>query len=355
MSRVRSLSVVVAALCGVAVLGGLVASRDARNNGGDARHGHDSSPESVRLGYLPNLTNAIAIVGIDEGTYRRALRPTKLETQVFNAGPDAALALMSGAIDAAYLGPSPVINAFIHSNGEAIRVVSGAASGGAALVVREGIDTPEQLRGRTVATPQLGGTQDVALRWWLEKNGLETSPEGGGDVEILPQKNGQTIAAFRQGILDGAWLPEPWASRLVAEGGAHVLVDERELWPEGQDVTNVLAVRTELLEQHPDIVRRLLEGQAEAADYIGVHPQQAQQLVNRSIDRITGQTLPPEVVDAAWARIDFGPDLSPDAFVESARRAKSVGLLPSVDLDGLVDLRLLDQVRAAQRRATVNR
>lgn len=338
---------VAVAVVGVTAIALMVAhGRDAETES------EDSQPTSLRLGYQPNLTHAPALVGIEEGTFQRSLGRTRLEPQPFNAGPDAALALMSGAIDAAYLGPSPVVNAYVHSDGEALRVVAGATSGGAALVVRKGIASPADLRGATIATPQLGGTQDVALRWWLAANGMATDPEGGGVAEIRPQKNGQTIAAFRQGILDGAWLPEPWASRLVVEAGAHVLVDERDLWPTGQDLTTVLVVRTRLLEQHPDLVERLLRGQVAATDFIDRHPEEAEELSNRAIAKVTGERLSAEVLSSAWRRLGFGESLDPDALVESAARANSVGLLPSVDLERLIDLRILGRIRAAAPHAT---
>lgn len=302
-------------------------------------------PPAVRLGYMPNLTHATALVGIERGSYQRALGGVRLETRAFNAGPDAALALLSGAVDAAYLGPNPAINAFVHSDGQALRVVAGATSGGAALVVRKGIDTPRDLDGATLATPQLGGTQDIALRWWLSTHGIDSTPEGGGVVHILPQKNGQALSAFRQGILDGAWVPEPWASRLVLEEGAHVLVDERELWPAGQDVTTVLAVRTDFLQQHPDLVRRLIAGQVAANRLIVAHPEESQRLAVRAIERITGEVSPPDVVAAAWSRLRFADDLDAASLSESARRASTVGLLQRVDLHGLVDLRSLSAVR----------
>lgn len=304
-----------------------------------------SMPRVVRLGYLPNLTHATALVGIERGSYRRALSGVRLETRAFNAGPDAALALISGAVDAAYLGPNPAINAFLHSDGEALRVVAGATSGGASLVVRQGIHTPEDLKGARLATPQLGGTQDVALRWWLSTHGIDSTTEG-SVVQILPQKNGQTVSAFRQGILDGAWVPEPWASRLVREAGAHVLVDERELWPEGRDVTTVLAVRTDFLHQHPDLVRRLIEGQVAVNRFIVAHPEESRRSAVRAIERITGEVSAPDVVDAAWGQLSFADDLDVASLSESARRAHAVGLLPRTDLDGLVDLRMLHAARS---------
>ncbi len=190
---------------------------------------------------------------------------TTLETTVFNAGPAAVEALFAGAIDASYIGPNPAINAFVKSNGDAIRIVSGATSGGAQLVVRDTITSAADLKGKTLSTPQLGNTQDVALRAWLADEGLSTDTQGGGDVSIVPQENAQTLDQFKAGAIDGAWLPEPWASRLV-DAGAVVLVDEKDLWPDGEFVTTHLIVATQFLADHPQTVKALLEGHIEAVD-----------------------------------------------------------------------------------------
>ncbi|MBL8976754.1 MAG: ABC transporter substrate-binding protein, partial [Myxococcales bacterium] len=193
--------------------------------------GGGSSEPSLRLGYFPNITHAAALVGVSDGIFARQLGAIKLETFTFNAGPAAIEALLSGSLDASYVGPNPAINAFVKSRGEAVRIIAGATSGGAFLVVRPEISSAADLRGQAVASPQLGGTQDVALRSWLATQGLKTDTSGGGDVSVVPQENAQTLERFRDGKLAGAWVPEPWASRLVLEGGGKVLVDERDLWP----------------------------------------------------------------------------------------------------------------------------
>ena len=220
--------------------------------------------DELRLGYFANVTHAAALIGVQEGLFADELGDTKLTTQVFNAGPDEVEALFAGALDAAYIGPSPTINAYGQSDGDAIRIIAGAASGGAQLVVRDGIDSPADLKGTTLASPQLGNTQDVALRTWLTEQGLENSVEGGGDVTIAPTANSDVLNLFQTGELDGAWVPEPYASRLVLEGGGHVLVNEKDLWPDGEFVTTHLIVRTEFLEKYPDTVAALLRGHVAA-------------------------------------------------------------------------------------------
>ena len=155
--------------------------------------------------------------------------------------------MFADAIDITFIGPNPAINAYAKSNGEAVRVISGSTSGGAFLVVRPDINTAQDLKGKKIATPSLGNTQDVALRAWLKSNGLATDTAGGGDVSVVPQENAQTLETFIAGTIDGAWVPEPWATRLIQDGGAKVLVDERDLWPDGKYVTTHLLVATKFL------------------------------------------------------------------------------------------------------------
>jgi NitT/TauT family transport system substrate-binding protein len=302
----------------------------------------------LRLGYFPNVTHATAVVGIQNGIVAEALgTDVALQPQFFSAGPEVVEAIFSDALDASYIGPNPAINAFVRSQGEAIRIIAGSTSGGAALVVREGIDSPEELAGGTLATPQLGNTQDVALRAWLADQGFVTDLEGGGDVSILPQPNGQALEAFIAGEIDGAWVPEPWATRMVVEGGGSVLVDERDLWPDGAFVTTHLIVATRFLEEHPDVVKRLLEGHVQATEYVLADPQEAQQIVGDAIAEITGVAMPPPILAAAWENLTFTVDPIASSLLQSAANAKAVGLLDSDDLDGIYALDLLDQVLAA--------
>jgi NitT/TauT family transport system substrate-binding protein len=294
------------------------------------------------------VTHATAIVGIQNGILAQALgTDVTLKPQAFNAGPEVVEAIFSDALDASYIGPNPAINAFVRSQGEAIRIIAGSTSGGAALVVREGIDSPEELAGGTLATPQLGNTQDVALRAWLADQGFVTDLEGGGDVSILPQPNGQALEAFIAGEIDGAWVPEPWATRMVVEGGGSVLVDERDLWPDGAFVTTHLIVATRFLEEHPGVVKRLLEGHVQATEYVLADPQEAQQIVGDAIAEITGVAMPPPILAAAWENLTFTVDPIASSLLQSAANAKAVGLLDSDDLDGIYALDLLDQVLAA--------
>lgn len=315
----------------------------------------DNAPLTLRLGYFPNLTHAPALVGVGKGFFSSALGSSvTLETHTFNAGPEAVTALLSNSLDATFMGPNPTINAYAQSHGKAVRVIAGATSGGALLVVRSDITSAAQLKGKKIADPQLGGTQDIAFRWYLKNNGFHPDTVGGGDVSVLPQDNAQTLTAFKQGQIDGAWVPEPWASRLVVEGGGGVLVDERDLWPQGKFVTTNLVVRTDFLRAHPKRIRALLEGLYQAVAYLNANPAAAQQLTNEAVAQITGKKLAEGVVAAAWPHLSFTLDPLAPTLRVSADHAQSLGLLNPVDLRGLYDLAPLNQVLASHGQPAVS-
>jgi NitT/TauT family transport system substrate-binding protein len=318
--------------------------------GGDGSASADSgggAAEELRLGYFANLTHAAGVIGVQEGLIEDELGDTKLSTQVFNAGPDEVEALFAGALDAAYIGPSPTVNAYGQSDGDAVRIIAGAASGGAQLVVRQGIDSSADLEGTTLASPQLGNTQDVALRTWLTGEGLENSVDGTGDVTIVPTPNADTLNLFKAGDVDGAWLPEPWASRLVLEAGAEVLVDERDLWPDGEFVTTHLIVRTEFLEQHPGTVSALLRGHVAAVTFATDDAAAAKASINEGLQAAGSDAIPAEVLDRAWEELTPTYDPIASALKESAADGFAAGTTETeVDLAGIYDLRLLNEVLA---------
>jgi NitT/TauT family transport system substrate-binding protein len=300
---------------------------------------------ALRLGYFPNVTHAPAIVAFKSGVLAEKLGSgTTLTTTPFDTGTTASEALLSDSIDATFIGPNPAINAFAISNGEAIRIVSGATSGGAFLVVKPEITNVQDLRGRKVASPSLGNTQDVALRAWLKANGLTTTKEGGGDVSVVPQQNSQTLETFIAGEIDGAWVPEPWATRLIDEGGGKVLVDERDLWPEGQYVTTHLMVRTDYLQKYPGTVKALVEAELAAQQLIESDPAQAQTLVNEQIESDTGKAIGQELLETSWGNLEFTMDPIASSLQKSAEDATSLELLDPVDLNGIYDLTILNQV-----------
>jgi NitT/TauT family transport system substrate-binding protein len=307
---------------------------------------------TLRLGYFANLTHATALVGVGEGFFQRGLGTTMLTTRIFSAGPDEISALLTGAIDAAYVGPSPAINGFAKSHGQALRIIAGATTGGAELVVRPSITSIAQLRGSTLATPQLGNTQDVALRYFLAGNGLSTSVTG-GDVTIEPTANPTTLTLYADGRLDGAWLPEPYASELVAEGG-HVLVDERGRWPDGQFATTDLVMSTAYLTAHPQAAAGLLRGQVAANAWIHAQPEQARALVNAQLKKLTGKALNAGVLARAWTEMAVTDDPLAATLAAEEEHAVSAGLLRHADLTGLLDLTPLNTDLRAVGRTTVS-
>lgn len=313
-----------------------------------------SKPVTLRLGYFPNVTHAPAIIGVQNGTFKKDLGSNvTLKTSTFNAGSDVVTAILAGALDASFVGPNPAINAYQKTNGK-IRVVSGTASAGAFLVVKPGINSAADLKGKKVATPQLGNTQDVALRTWLKDHGLTTTTTGGGDVSVVPQDNATTLTTFESGAISGAWVPEPWATRLVKEGGGKVLVDESTLWPKGQFTTTALIVTTSFLDAHPDVVQHLIEGVDDANALIKSNPSQAAQLVSDGIKAVTGKPLATDLVTASFRHITFTLDPIASSLQTSADHAKALGFLQSSELGNIFDLTLANKVLKARGEPTVS-
>lgn len=313
------------------------------------------SKVTLRLGYFPNITHATAIVGLEKGIFARNLgQRVELKSQPFNAGPLAVEALFAGGLDAAFIGPNPAINAFAKSNGEAIKIISGSTSGGAYFVVQSGINGAADLKGKRVASPQAGNTQDVALRSWLGGKSLRVKGGEKPDVEILPQENAQTLETFKTGAIAGAWVPEPWASRLVLEAGGKVLVDEKDLWTDGKYVTTHLIVRTEFMEEHPDVVEALIRGQVEANDFVNANSEEAKTVAGAAIAKVTGKALPKEVVDRAWNNLTFTVDPIPASLEKSAKVAAQLGFIDKVDLKGIYDVTYLNKVLKETGKSAIN-
>ena len=309
---------------------------------------------TVRVGAFPNITHAQAMVGKANGWFDKAMGPTvKVQWTSFNAGPSAMEALFAGAIDMTYVGPNPAINGYVRSNGEALRVVAGAASGGASLIVRNdsGIQGPQDFHGKRVASPQFGNTQDVALRNWLKKNGLKTNDRG-GDVQIVPMANPDQLTLFLKKDLDAAWAPEPWATRLVHEGNGRLLVDERSLWPNGQFVIGLLVVNQKFLKAHPELVKNWIRAHVELTDWVNAHPAEAKKLLNEQIQRETNKALPADVLNEAFSRLQPTYDPLHAALNTAAQQAFEDGFLGRrmPDLSGLYDLTLLNEVLAEKKR-----
>jgi NitT/TauT family transport system substrate-binding protein len=316
-----------------------------------------SAQTTIRVGAFPNITHAQAMVGKASGWFEKAMGPqVKVQWTSFNAGPSAIEALFGGAIDMTYVGPNPAINGYVRSNGEAVRVVSGAASGGASLIVRNdsGIQKPEDFHGKRVASPQFGNTQDVALRNWLKSHGMKSNDKG-GDVQIIPMANPDQLTLFLKKDLDAAWAPEPWATRLIHEGNGRLLVDERTLWPNGQFVIGLLVVNPKFLKNHSDVVKNWIRANVELTDWINAHPVEARKLLNQQIQAETGKALPPIVLEEAFARMQVTYDPLHGALLMAARQAFDDGFLgrQMPDLSRLYDLTLLNEVLQEKGRKAI--
>ena len=312
---------------------------------------------TIRVGAFPNITHAQPMIGKANGTFEKAMGPAvKIQWTSFNAGPSAIEALFAGAIDMTYIGPNPAITGYVRSGGEALRVVAGAASGGAALVVRNdsGIQKAEDFHGKKVASPQMGNTQDVALRAWLKAHGMR-SKDKGGDVQVLPMANSDQLTLFLKKELDAAWAPEPWATRLIREGNGRLFFDERDLWPQGQFVTTHLIVNTKFLREHPDLVKNWICAHVELTDWINAHLPEAKKILNQQIQKETGKALPPAVLDEAFGRLQVTYDPVRNSLLTSARSAYDTGFLGKQmpDLSKMYELTLLNQVLAEKGKKAI--
>ena len=303
----------------------------------------------IRVGAFPNITHAQAMIGKANGAFDKAMGPVKVEWKMFNAGPSAIEALFAGAIDMTYIGPNPAINGYVRSNGEALRIIAGATSGGAALVVRNdsGIQKAEDFHGKRVASPQMGNTQDVALRAWIIAHGMKTTDKG-GDVQVIPIANPDQLTLFLKKELDGAWAPEPWASRLIREANGRLFLDERDLWPNGQFITAHLIVNTKFLQAHPDLVKKWLRAHVELTEWINGHLPEAKQILNAQIQKDTGKALSTAVLDDSFSRLQITYDPLRGSLMNAAKSAFDAGFLgrQMPDLSGLYDLNPLNQVLA---------
>ncbi|SBT88945.1 NitT/TauT family transport system substrate-binding protein [Streptomyces sp. DI166] len=305
--------------------------------------------DSVRIGYFGNLTHATALVGRHEGIFQKALGGTTAQFSTFNAGPSEIEALNSGSVDIGWIGPSPAINGYTKADGTNLRIVSGSASGGVKLVVNpEKIKSLKDVKGKRIATPQLGNTQDVAFLNWVAEQGWKVDAQSGkGDVSVVRSDNKVTPNLYRSGSIDGAWVPEPTASKLVADG-AKVLLDEADLWPDKKFVITNVIVSQSFLKEHPKAVEAVLRASVEANRWINAHPDQAKAAANAQLAADTGKPLPADVIDRAWPSIEFTDDPLAATLDAQADHAVAAGLLEKPDLTGIYDLTALNRVLSAE-------
>ncbi|WP_030018855.1 ABC transporter substrate-binding protein [Streptomyces monomycini] len=311
--------------------------------------------DRVKVGYFANTTHATALVGDQKGFFQKELGGTKFAPSVFNAGPAEIEALNSGAIDIGWIGPSPAINGWTTSQGKSLKIISGSASGGVSLVVDpEKIKSLDDLKGKTIATPQLGNTQDVALLNYLAEKGYKVdATTGKGDVTVQRTENKVAPVAFRQGSIDAAWVPEPTASKLVAEGGK-VLLDEKKLWKDGKFVITNVIVSQKFLKEHPKAVEAVLRGSVKTNTYIRTHPGEAKQALNDKLAAAAGKALPPDVIDPAFRNTDVTDDPLAVTLQLEADHAVRAGLLKKPALQGIYDLTLLNKVLKAEGKPAVD-
>ncbi|MFE0253870.1 aliphatic sulfonate ABC transporter substrate-binding protein [Streptomyces sp. NPDC059010] len=311
--------------------------------------------DSVRIGYFGNLTHATALVGRHERLFQKELGGTTAEYIPFNAGPSEIEALNSGSIDIGWIGPSPAVNGYLKSNGENLRIISGSASGGVKLVVDpEKIKSLDDIKGRKIATPQLGNTQDVAFLNWISERGWKVDAASGkGDVSVVRTDNKITPDAYKSGSIDGAWVPEPTASKLVAEGGK-VLLDEADLWPGKKFVITNVIVRQDFLKEHPQAVEAVLRGSVRTNKWIDANPEKAKAAANAQLKADTGKPLPAGVLDPAWQSIQVTDDPLASTLGTEAEHAVRAGLLEKPDLRGIYDLTPLNKVLKAEGERTVD-
>jgi len=316
-----------------------------------------SKPLTIHLAYFPNVTHAVALVGTAKSMFAGAVGSNvTIDEQSFTAGPSEIEALFANAVDIGYIGPGPAINGYLKSKGKALRVIAGASSGGAGLVVRNGagITDIKSLAGKRVAVPQTGGTQDISLRHALLSAGLNSTDKG-GNVNVLPVAPADTLTLFIKGELDAAWVTEPWISRLVKDGHGALQIDERELWPGKKFATTVVIVRTAFMNEHPDVVDSFLRAHVETVNWIETHPDEAITVVGAKIKQVTGKSLPPDIMKSAFARTDFTYDPLRDTVNTFADWSNQLGYLHQdhTALGGFFDTGPLNRVLAADKRPPV--
>jgi NitT/TauT family transport system substrate-binding protein len=342
---------------GVAAIAALAAGcgSSSPSSGSGGGGSSSSSHITLRLGFLANITHAPALVGLNKGFFTKSLGGgVTLKTSVFSSGTEETTALLAGQLDAAYVGPNPAINAWQKSSGKAIKIISGAASGGASLVVKPSITSVSQLKGQKLATPSLGNTQDVALRYYLKSHGLTSTQTGGGDVPVTPIKpNSAAVLQFKSGQIGGGWEPAPYDSEMVADGGK-VLVNEASLWPGGKFVTTNLVVTQSFLKAHASVVSNLLKGQVAANDYINKNTSAAETAANAELTTLLGKGLKSSALAASFKEITFTNDPIASSLATDAKHAEAVGLLKPVSLNGIYDLGPLNAVLKADGETQVS-
>ncbi|MEW5977924.1 MAG: ABC transporter substrate-binding protein [Acidobacteriota bacterium] len=312
---------------------------------------HRAEPErrnEIRLGCFPNLTHAQALIGLANGTFQRHLGPdTPIVQKIFPSGPSAMEAILAGEVDLVYVGPGPAINGFVRSRARVFKIIAGAASGGSVLVAREGVrlELSEDYQHKRFASPQIGNTQDVSLRIYLKEMGY-LPLEKGGTVEVLPVANPDILSLFLRREIHAAWVPEPWGTILVRQGNGHIVIDERDLWPDRRFATTVLVAANAFLARSPEQAAKLLAGHVEVTSWVQEHPAEASRLLNQEISRIMRKEMNGAILDEALQRVEVTWDPIASSIHTYFRRARELKYVKKGTIQGLVDVSLLNQVLA---------
>lgn len=310
-----------------------------------------STNNKIRVAFFPNFTHGQALIGISNKLYEKYISK-EIDWKAFNAGPSAMEALLAGEVDFAFVGVNPSINAYLRSKGKALKIIAGSANGGACFVIRKDltIKSINDFKGKSLASPEFGNTQDISLKYWLKKNGLL------GLVKTNNVKNPDIYTLFVKKSIDGAWIPEPWVTRIIQEAGGKIYIDERGLWPEGKFATSVLVVRKEFLDKNPETVEKFLKAHIEITDWINKNPEEAKNLINNSIAKIIYKPLPKKVIDEAFTRINFSYDPITNSIFDFASHAKELGYLPKnidIDLKEIFELSILNRVLIQQKKKPI--
>jgi NitT/TauT family transport system substrate-binding protein len=294
---------------------------------------------TVRVGHFPNITHVQALVARAFERQGRnwlgeRLGPgVKIEWYTYNAGPSAMEAIFANSLDLTYVGPNPALNAYARSRGAEVRVIGGAVNGGSALVVQGDslLSKPTDFKGKRIATPQFGNTQDVAARAWLVAGGLRIT-QTGGDAHVVPTSNPDQLSLFQSKQLDAVWTVEPWVSRLESEAGGKVLVEEKDA------ITTILVSSAGFLEKNRDLAKRFVAAHRELTDWIQKNPDEAQRMAREELQASFRLDMSPELVARAWSRMVITPDTSREAFQSFVTSAQKVGFLRDTpDLSRLIE------------------
>ena len=304
-------------------------------NGGQEQ----SNQDKIRVAFFPSISHAAPIVGIENGIFERSIgQEIKIETKLFDIGPQVIESIFANSIDVAYVGPGPVINGFLKSNGNDIKILAGAASGGASFIIQpdSGLDSIENFDGKRIASPQISNSQDVSLRHYLASNNLQPV-EKGGTVFVLNISNPDIYTLFAKNEIDGAWVPEPWATMLVEELDGVRLFNEENLWPNEEFTSVLLIARTDYLEKNPELVKNWLKSHEETIAWINANPDKSKSIFEGFLKKHMGKSLPTKIIDESFSNLTITSDPIKSSVLIFAERADSLGYLgrDGYNLDGI--------------------